>query len=268
MKHTYIGIASIVLALIVLPQTALAAWWNPFSWFSKNDKAPVNVSSRAEVATTTKASQSNLEPKNADTKTVPPKASSVKKPVVIKIEPPVVTKPNTPVTVTPPQSNPATTSKEENQKPEVKIVDAPTYALDIGFTPATFSHPRTIRNGLVAFSASATHGSGQEALGLWYLDRITFRIISERFRSGDMNVSIYSKGVFVADVSIFNEKQTVAISGHAASDDITFMINGQVPSHGDFKVIVDEISGYMKNDATKTVHPFKGTPLEAPRFDI
>lgn len=58
-------LAILVLGIVVIPQVALAAWWNPFSWhvWSVFRSDPSMVVNREEMATSTQRSARVLEPK-------------------------------------------------------------------------------------------------------------------------------------------------------------------------------------------------------------
>ncbi len=70
----------------------------------------------------------------------------------------------------------------------------------------------------------------------------------------------------VGDFSATNESITTKLTGHAVSDPIVFIINGQVPTRGTFKIVVEKVTGYMKGETT--IKTFGGGALEGPEFKI
>ncbi len=260
MKHTSkaLVIASLAVAMIA-PLTASAAWWNPFSWFKKNQTPKVEI-----VATTTLDSKIDVTVPPVMPPVVPAKPSN---PAPVKTTPPATvipavkttakptTSPTKPTSVTPPSTTSA-----------VVQVEVPTYVLNTGFTPAGFISPRNVKNGTTLLTIESVPGKTQ-ALGTWYIDSITWRIVSEAYRSGDLTVSLVSGVKIIEDTSVINESHTTKISSHVASDPISFVINGQTPRKGMVRIEIESIKGHMSTSADID-YTINGTPLVGPDFSI
>ncbi|MEK7228315.1 MAG: hypothetical protein AAB681_03100 [Patescibacteria group bacterium] len=74
MKNKSSIVLGIVVAFILIPQIALASWWNPFSWFKKNDKPIAEQTVKVEQGNT----QEKDKPKLVDQK-VPEKKTPAQK---------------------------------------------------------------------------------------------------------------------------------------------------------------------------------------------
>jgi len=80
-------LVSLVLAIVLIPQVTFAAWWNPFSWFTK----PITPPKVLQVSTTTSATKSAVAtttPKATKEKPIVKVVTSapVSKPVAVKPE--------------------------------------------------------------------------------------------------------------------------------------------------------------------------------------
>lgn len=259
-------IAVLLFAVALVPQITFAAWWNPFSWFKKavieDAHAPLISNTITATTTVTVTATTTTTVKTNPVVTPTPKPTGSTKPTTTA---PASPKPTT--TPAQPATKPAisvTASATVDVKPEVKI-DVPTYVLSAPFTPAIFSAPRTIKNGLIVLSVEASKGS--QAIGEWYIDSVTWRTVSDSMRSGDITVSISAGSQRVEDSLMVNESHTTKLSGHVASDPITFDLNGQIPNRGTFHVVVESISGHTKSSSSASYN-FGGTPLVGPDFRI
>jgi hypothetical protein len=246
-KALFVAPALAIVLSAATPAVASAAWWNPFSWFKRAPQERPAVPAGIENASATSTEHRSATSTSAMTKD---------KPVIIRVDAP---KP----AVTPVNPVKATTSAAI----EATVV-APSVMLDPAFSPSSFIYPRTVRSGQTIATVKADAGNDSKALGMWYLDAVTFHVVSDSLRSGDLPVSVMVGGVSVKDSTAVNEKVTVSIAGHVASDAISFILNGQIPNHGDFKVVIDGVTGHIKADASAKAYPFMGMPIEGPRFDI
>lgn len=89
MKKTLISLAVVVL---VVPQIALASWWNPISWFRKQPTKTATQESSVKTATSTASEIENLQKRIDDLKkqqpVVPATTASVIKKKTEKLAPP------------------------------------------------------------------------------------------------------------------------------------------------------------------------------------
>lgn len=116
-------------------------------------------------------------------------------------------------------------------------------------------------------AVEASHGDSG-ALGLWYVDSVTWRIVSDEMRSGDLTIGVSSRQSVVSDSSSLNASITTKLGAHVASDELSFRINGPLPSRGRFHVVVEKVTGHMKNDSTNAVYEFEGLPVIGPEFKL
>ena len=100
MKKTFIAAASLML---FAPSIALAAWWNPFTWFAP--KAIPQISATSSVATTSITVISTTTPKIVQKKIIPTISNQppITQTKVVTVPPTVAQTPvvNTPIIVTP-----------------------------------------------------------------------------------------------------------------------------------------------------------------------
>ena len=258
----------------VVPQVALAAWWNPFSWgiFKRTSvETPREVPEPrvVDVVCTTDVRQC---PDGSYVSRVAPACDFAACPTAKKPKPapttptpkplvnPVIPKPS----VDPVLPKPATTSSTTTT---IKAVEVPMFSLAWAFTPEGFIAPLTLKRGVEVLAVDAKRGADTQALGRWYTDSVTWRVTTDTIRSGDFFIAVYSGNVWIEDVSdAFNQSHTTKLSGHVASDDLSFRINSRVPSNGAFRVVVEKIEGRMKDDATGKVYTMTAGPLTSPEF--
>jgi hypothetical protein len=252
----------VILSIIVsvaLPSVADAAWYNPFSWFKKRPAAPAIIN---QGGVTTPSSTAKPQEPAAATST----KSTTKKPLPVQAKPasttPAQTKPVQKPAVTTKDTKPAATTSVE-----AKVIEVPSFAATYNFQPSNFSQALTIRTGTELLAVEAKHGD-VSALGNWYVDSVTWRLVGDDLRPGDMIISVSSKQNVAAESSLVNESVTTKLSAHVASDELSFKIGGPFPNRGRIHVIVEEITGRMKNDPTNTVYKFKGLPVVGPEFSL
>ncbi len=267
MKNILKGLvlAAVVLVL-VSPHSVEASWWNPFSWFKK-DKAVPAVVVPPTSTTTNKPTPVVVTP------TTTPVKSNPLPPVGVPVGKPTSTKPvsNPPkATSTKPTS---TTTKATSTKSEVNgssttavQVEIPTFVLNDGFTPAGFVSPRDVRNGTTLLTIEAQSGKVQ-AIGTWYVDSITWKVVSDSYRSGDLTISVLSGQKNYGDSSVINETHVTKLSSHVVSSPISFVINGQTPRKGQVRIVVEGIRGHTSTNAS-VEYALGGTPLTGPDFSI
>lgn len=259
MKQIFKAVAISSLAIAVIaPLTASAAWWNPFSWFKKNQTPKVEI-----VATTTLDSKIDVTVPPVMPPVVPAKTSN---PVPVKTTPPATVIPAVKTTAKPTTSPTKPTTALPSTTPAAVQVEVPTYVLNTGFTPAGFVSLRNVKNGTTLLAIESVPGKTQ-ALGTWYVDSVTWKILSEAYRSGDLTVSLVSGQKIIEDTSVINESHTTKISSHVASDPISFVINGQTPRKGIVRIVVESIKGHTSTKAD-VEYVFAGTPLTGPDFSI
>lgn len=307
MKINNKAIISTLIALtIVLPQVVSASWWNPFSWswswiFGGAPSSvdvhlvpPTETGPGIVVVSTTTPLSGDAGVNNIPAPTTPAVKTTTTVVTTTTIPKPVVTTPvactmeaklcpggtyvgrtgptcafapcpaipTSPTTTT---TTATTTTTTTTTVPPV-AVNVPSYALDVTFTPGGFNFPRTVKNGQVLLLADPSGTAG--ASGDWYVDRVKWRLVSDTFRTGDMTVSILAGSRWVEDSTDANVTHTTTMSGHFASEPLSFAINGQVPNKGLFYIVIDEIAGHMKADATGKTYVFMGTPISGPEFRI
>lgn len=262
-------------AILVAPQAADAAWWNPFSWFKKADKEMLVLPENARPDVMVKSPTTTAPVIEATTTPLKGDASTAK-PLPVTAKPPVTTMPSqakpvvkTVATTTPskPVATTTSASKPQATTTEEKKVETPTMKLAYAYLPSNFSQPKNIRQGTELLALEASVG-GSQAVGNWYIDSITWRIASDEMRSGDLTVGVSSKQSVVSDSGLINSPITTKLSLHAASDALSFQVNGNIPQRGRFHIVIDEVSGHMKSDPTNAVYKFTGTPIVGPEFTL
>lgn len=251
MKYIKVLFLAVSLAFIA-PQMADAAWWNPLSWFKEESvQVPADTTFRAQVAPMNAQLNSEAEVKS-----------------VMPVQTQQIQRFAAPATNATSSARPAVAPKVLPTAPVSVIesqVEVPIYALDPAFTSAQFIAPREVKNGQVVMSLKPGSDNGGSA---WQIDRMGYHIVSDRLRSGDVIFSVAVGGLPVKDVSTVNDKTSISLVGRPANTDITFLVNGSLPSKGDFKVVIDELTGYRTSDSAKKSYIFIGSPIEGPRFDI
>ena len=259
MKTYYKVIFSASLLLFLgAPEFAHAAWYNPFSWFKKSSTpaiihaVPARTSTSTAAAAATSASNERREASTPalENKVLPESASDKPKPVPAeKIETKAV----------------SVTAAAASTREDKKAPDVPTFDLAVPYQQSNFTQPKKVRAGTELLSITASSGDSQ-AIGLWYVDSITWRIVSDDMRSGDMVLGVSSKQNIVSDTNLINEPITTALQAHAVSDELSFRINGSFPSRGRAHLVIDNIKGHMKGDTA--MYSFKGTPIVGPEFSF
>lgn len=258
MKQTFkaLVIASFAVA-VVAPLTVSAAWWNPFSWFKKTTPAAtVNTEVKVNVGTNTNTQT------NASTSV---EVKPATQPIVQTVKPVVVPKP---ASTSKPTASSSTSSKPvvNSSTTTTIVVDVPVYALNSQFTSSGFVAPRNVKNGTTLLTIEALPGKVQ-AIGTWYVDSITWRMVSDTYRSGDLTVSVTAGQKVYEDSSVINESHTTKISSHVASDPISFTINGQTPRKGTVRIEIESIKGHTSTNSN-IEYSIGGTPLVGPDFSI
>lgn len=257
----YIYLFALIFAFsFVVPQVALAAWWNPFSWglFKRSAVEVPAPEKKVEIVCTMDA---RACPDGSYVGRVAPSCDFALCPNEVK---PKVssTTPAKPV-VKPVTPKPATTSSATT----TKSVEVPMFKLASTFTPEGFTAPLVLKRGVEVLAVDTKGTRDTQALGRWYTDSVTWRMTTDTIRSGDFAIAVYSGNVWIEDVSdAFNQSHTTRLSGHVASEDLSFRINSRVPSNGAFRVVVEKIEGHMKDDATGKVYTMTAGPLTSPEF--
>lgn len=261
MKHIFKFLALLSLAVfMVAPLTVSAAWWNPFSWFKKVQTPKAELVATTTIDSTIQVNTSPTLPPVAPTNPVP-----VKTQLPTGVVPPPIKNTSNPTTsITKPVASsapaqPSTTSV-------VMQVEVPTYVLNAGFTPEGFVSPRNVKNGTTLLTIESVPGKVQ-AIGTWYVDSITWRMVSDAYQSGDLTVSVAAGQKMYEDSSVINESHTTKLSSHVVSDPISFTINGQTPRKGVVRIVVESIKGHTSSNAD-VEYVIKGTPLIGPDFNI
>ncbi|MFA6552606.1 MAG: trypsin-like peptidase domain-containing protein, partial [Candidatus Paceibacterota bacterium] len=76
----------LIVSVLIIPQIALAAWWNPFSWFKKSSAFPTAKITQVASTTSTTSQIKEKPTTNINTNTSIPKSVPVKPKVVLPIK--------------------------------------------------------------------------------------------------------------------------------------------------------------------------------------
>ncbi|MBI5133893.1 MAG: hypothetical protein HZA81_00685 [Candidatus Taylorbacteria bacterium] len=268
-KHVVALFGFALVAAFAAPQAADAAWWNPLSWFRKPQKEIRNAPPAEPVSTATSSptlSGATTTPVKSDDPSTKPLPAAAKPPVTampVQAKPVVKAAATTTATATPPApaTKPAATTTVQ------KKVEVPSFSATYPYLPSNFSQPKNIRQGTELLAIEAVKGEAA-SLGLWYVDSVTWRVVSEEMRSGDLTIGVSSKQNLVSDSNSLNASITTKLVAHAASDELSFKVNGPFPDRGRFHIVVEEVTGHMKNDESNTIYTFKGLPIVGSEFSL